>query len=299
MSEEIRRPTFFIVGAPKCATTSLADWLAARPDVFMAAIKEPHFFNQDGGAAGIRDLATYEKLYRKAGPQHVAVGEASAGYLSSEVAIDRALAYAPEARLIACLRSPLEMLPSLHHQLVFNGTEPIADFERAWEAAEERRRTDWRASSGADWRIFHYRRMGFLGAQVSRMVARAGRERCLFVTTEALRADPRATFARVLRHIGADASEIGPLSSANRAKTARSPLLRQAMVQAGRLKTWLGITQSFGLVRQIDQINSVEAAWPPLSPAMAQLLRETYAEDIALLGEIIGEDLSPWLEETT
>ncbi|MEM6905382.1 MAG: hypothetical protein AAF568_05770, partial [Pseudomonadota bacterium] len=95
------------------------------------------------------------------------------------------------------------------------------------------------------------------------------------------------------------ASEIGPLSSANRAKTARSPLLRQAMVQAGRLKTWLGITQSFGLVRQIDQINSVEAAWPPLSPAMAQLLRETYAEDIALLGEIIGEDLSPWLEETT
>lgn len=41
------KPNFFIVGAPKCGTTSLAHWLAGHPQVFMSPVKEPHFFNTD------------------------------------------------------------------------------------------------------------------------------------------------------------------------------------------------------------------------------------------------------------
>ena len=36
----------------------------------------------------------------------------------------------PAAQAIAMLRNPLEMLPSLHSQLVFVGFEPIEDFAR-------------------------------------------------------------------------------------------------------------------------------------------------------------------------
>ncbi len=39
-----RLPNFFIVGAPKAGTTSLYYYLDQHPQVYMSAIKEPHFF---------------------------------------------------------------------------------------------------------------------------------------------------------------------------------------------------------------------------------------------------------------
>ena len=40
----MKRPDFFILGAPKCGTTSMAAWLSEHPNVFMSPIKEPFFF---------------------------------------------------------------------------------------------------------------------------------------------------------------------------------------------------------------------------------------------------------------
>jgi len=37
-------PNLFIVGAPKCGTSSLFDWLIQHPDVRGSSIKEPFFF---------------------------------------------------------------------------------------------------------------------------------------------------------------------------------------------------------------------------------------------------------------
>jgi len=31
----MNKPNFFILGAPKCGTTSLAGWLSERPNIFM------------------------------------------------------------------------------------------------------------------------------------------------------------------------------------------------------------------------------------------------------------------------
>ena len=46
-TEFVRRPNFFIVGAPKCGTTALYTYLAEHPDVFMPTFKEPHYFSPD------------------------------------------------------------------------------------------------------------------------------------------------------------------------------------------------------------------------------------------------------------
>ena len=36
----------FIVGAPRCGTTTLAQFLKNHPSVSFPAVKEPHFFSQ-------------------------------------------------------------------------------------------------------------------------------------------------------------------------------------------------------------------------------------------------------------
>ena len=80
-------PNFFILGAPKCGTTSLASWLSDHPHIFIPPIKEPHYFNTDDQHRNIRRRLDYEKLFRGVTEKHIGVGEASVWYLSSEVAV--------------------------------------------------------------------------------------------------------------------------------------------------------------------------------------------------------------------
>ncbi len=42
----MRKPNFFIVGAPKCGTTSMAEYLRQHPDVFMP-LEELQFFSKE------------------------------------------------------------------------------------------------------------------------------------------------------------------------------------------------------------------------------------------------------------
>ncbi|MEE9518630.1 MAG: sulfotransferase, partial [bacterium] len=41
------KPNFFIVGAPKCGTTSMTEYLKQHPDIFIPEEKEPHYFGSD------------------------------------------------------------------------------------------------------------------------------------------------------------------------------------------------------------------------------------------------------------
>jgi hypothetical protein len=55
----MRKPDFFIVGAPKSGTTAMYEYLKAHPEIFMCR-KEPHFFGSDLYSPWyIRDLEKY------------------------------------------------------------------------------------------------------------------------------------------------------------------------------------------------------------------------------------------------
>ena len=41
------KPDFFIVGAPKCGTTSMYHYLRQHDQIFMPDYKEPHYFGKD------------------------------------------------------------------------------------------------------------------------------------------------------------------------------------------------------------------------------------------------------------
>ena len=43
-----RLPDFLIIGAMKCGTTSLHDYLGKHPDIFVSKVKEIHFFSVHG-----------------------------------------------------------------------------------------------------------------------------------------------------------------------------------------------------------------------------------------------------------
>lgn len=87
--EDVRLPNFLVVGAEKCGTTSLYQYLKQHPDVYLPAKKELHYFAYDdigkiaGGPGGSDILGSacatreeYESYYKGIGP-HLTVGEVS------------------------------------------------------------------------------------------------------------------------------------------------------------------------------------------------------------------------------
>ena len=123
----MRKPNFFIIGAPKCGTTSLSAWLGDNPQIFMSSMKEPHFFNSDDRQA-VRTFDEYEALFRGATEEHVAIGEASVWYLSSAEAVSAILRYQPEAKFIVMVRNPIDMAPTLNGEMLLSGLEYEHEF---------------------------------------------------------------------------------------------------------------------------------------------------------------------------
>ncbi len=105
-------PNAFIIGAPKCGTTSLAAYLGQHPSIYMSPIKEPGFFAPEVAAmdpAIIQDWDAYLRLFVGARGERV-IAEASVAYLSSVNAPAGLAARVPGARLIAVLRDPADRL---------------------------------------------------------------------------------------------------------------------------------------------------------------------------------------------
>ena len=107
-------PNFFIVGAPKCGTTALCEYLKYHPNVFMSTPKEPHYFAED--FERYRHVKTEDKylaLFGDCNDRHLMIGEASVFYLRSTRAVSLIRDFNPDAKIIVMLRNPVDMVYSL------------------------------------------------------------------------------------------------------------------------------------------------------------------------------------------
>lgn len=290
-----RFPDFFIIGAPKCGTTSLASWLSEHPAVFMCRPKEPHFFSSDIRSLGaIGGMEEYLGLFAAAEKKHIAVGEASTTYLRSQLAVPRILEKVPHARFIVCLRKPSEMVASVHAQLFRGGRESEKDLAAAW-ASQARQRGQ---KGDIELRGPQYADICRLGAQVERLLSYVPATRVAFVFLDDLARAPRETYLQVLAFLGLPGDDRQMFGTENGRVLPRSWALNRALLAATMLKNRLGIRQSFGLGSALAKL-SVRRT-DPAERIMSQSLRREIATyfhgDIDLLGRLVGRDLSNWQE---
>jgi hypothetical protein len=105
-------PNLFIVGAPKCGTTSLHEYLKSLPDVYMSTFKEPQYFSETvmpitEFSKPIRDKSTYFSLFEKVQNQKI-IGESSTSYLYDPKAPNLIYQLNPKAKIIIIIRDPVE-----------------------------------------------------------------------------------------------------------------------------------------------------------------------------------------------
>src|ERR1700742_937815 len=121
-----------MVGAPRCATTTMYTYLKQHPDIYLSLLKEPIYFGSDltRQPLAVTDEASYLSLFAGAGDARV-IGEGSVFYLMSTRAADEVKAFSPAARILIMLRDPLEMMHSLHALYLRSGNEDLADLDEA------------------------------------------------------------------------------------------------------------------------------------------------------------------------
>lgn len=296
----MKKPNFFILGAPKCGTTSLAMWLSEHPNIFMCPIKEPHFFNVDG-LRRIKSLKEYEKLFAKAGPEHLAVGEASTHYLYSKEAVPRILEYQPEAKFIVCIRNPIEMAPSLHAERVFNGVETVKDFEKAWKLQEERKKGKYIPRTiKKDPERLQYGAYCRLGEQLERLYKIVDKERVLVLVLDDIAQDPKREYQKVLSFLGVPYDGRNEFPVYNRRKIVRSVylsyIIRTFSNISTNIKQIVGFNKEFKITSWMrhklnKKFNKIET----LSPEMKKELCNYFKDDIELLEKLLNRDFSHWL----
>ncbi|MDE2342048.1 MAG: sulfotransferase [Betaproteobacteria bacterium] len=208
-------PNLFIVGAPKCGTTSLYEYLRCHPQIYFphdeddyARVKEPNHLCPELRIAdkdAIRDRGAYMALYQ-GGQNALWRGDASTNYLFSENAASNIKSLSPDARILIMLRPPVEWMHSYHSELVRHHHEDILDFDEAVAACTDRRNGCRIPPKSGVPMCLDYLAMADFAPQIERYHHAFGRDAVKVILLEDLAGSPEATFRDVLAFLGVNTS---------------------------------------------------------------------------------------------
>lgn len=301
-------PNFLIIGAAKSGTDALYSYLAQHPQVYMSPNKEPMFFVAEGQdeipyrGPGDREavkewdswvptLKQYQALFADVSAE-TAIGEASTWYLYDEGACRRIHQHIPQVKLIAILRNPVDRAYSAFTMLIRDGRETTRDFSRALAAEDERVRANWEP-------LWHYRRMGFYYAQLKRYYETFDAARIHVVLYDDFDARPGDVMRNLFRFLGVD-DQFEPDTSTRRnvSLIPKNPTYHMLIAGQNPLKSAVKSVLPTGFRQRIKAgLIARNLTRPtPLAPGMRHQLVDVFRSDILQLQELIGRDLSQWLE---
>ncbi len=300
----MRRPNFVIVGAPKCGTTALSEYLREHPRVFVSTPKEVHYFSTDMPGHGVADTEQeYLDLFADAGPEHRAVGEASVWYLFSTEAARNIRNFAADMKLIVMLRNPADLTYSMHSQSLYNRWEDEPDFEAAWRLCDSRRAGDRIPEPCNEPRILLYDELAALGAQLERLLGVFPRDQVEIVFFDDFVADTEGAYDRVIEFLDVPPDHDVEFKPHNQnaihrygwlsALTEQPPEALQRMVRTVKSVTGAG---DLKVMQRLRNWNLVETERPPLDPGMRRVVLEHYRDDIGKLTRLTNRTLDHWFD---
>ncbi|RJG17415.1 hypothetical protein D4A39_11905 [Alcanivorax profundi] len=290
----MKKPNLYIVGAPKCGTTAMAVWLSQHPDIYVSAVKEPHYFGEEHRLT--KTIEEYERLFSGVPEETRWVCEASVWYLFSETAIKNIVQYNPESKFIVMLRNPVDMALSMHEQHRFNGNELVEDFQEALGLSDIREGGNGVGVRSGYHPVQHmaYYKSCALGWQVSNMLKIVPKENVFFAFFDDLKADPARVHEMVLDFLGVEFESPENYEKVNPAKERRYYFLDRFVLFLVSLKKRLGIRKRVRLLSRLRRWNVSYKERKPIDQETRGSIQCRFSNDIDLLSSILGRDLSDW-----
>jgi hypothetical protein len=288
MTGRPRIPTFFILGAGRSGTTSLAGHLRRHPGVFIPEIKEPSFFASSW--QWVSDPGKFVDLYADPGDA-TQLGDASHLYLEDPKSPQIIEAFCPDARFIVMFRNPADRAMAMYSLMLEGGYEQHRTFEKALAAEDARFQSDrFRNNPPHSFWNMMYFRSGLYGEQMARYLERWPRERFYATTMYEYLDDPSRVVGEILDFLELPARDLGDVPHYGSSKGTRSP---KAQYIERRLLRPLARRKVPGTAWMRDRLIrwNRNAERPAIKPETRERLLADYAADLELLERLTGVDV--------
>ena len=294
-------PNFLVIGAAKSGTYALHAHFARHPQIFMSAIKEPHYFafgadNAQSARAPvhswIKSCEAYTKLFANHRGARMA-GESSVSYLYVPGTAERIFEFNPEMKLIVSLRNPVERAYSSFNYAKSYGIEPLKTLAEGLEAEQ------WRIRDNRSI-LLRYRDLGLYSGQLARYYDVFPRNQLKVILYDDFVESPARIVRELYEFLGVT-TDFEPDPNLRSNVTVRpddeNPLHRFingehfARAAVRRLLPMSTRRRFRETVRDI-----FFKPPPPLGMDERRALQDLFRDDLRKLEKLLGRDLSAWLE---
>lgn len=303
-------PNLFIIGAPKCGTTSMVKYLNSHTDIFMAD-GEPHYFGRD---IKFHHFKMSEKKYLKQFKDvknEKIIGEKSTWYLFSEYAAKEIYEFNPEAKIIIQLRNPVEVAYSLYcHSYYRYGRENVDDFEKALDMEPLRKKGKKVPSSVRFKEQLFYTEVPKYSNQIKRYVDCFGWDHIKLIFFEDLKSNPQNVYSETLKFLGLNDIYLPEFTIENKSKKMKNRMLNRMIgqyiveglrpykYQFNKLIPSSLMNFLKNNIAKISEWNSEEFEAGPISPKVQKRLLEKFETDVLNLNSMIEKDVTHWLDKS-
>lgn len=266
-------PNTVIIGAMKCGTTSLHEYLSYHPEVSMSGRKETNFFVQHQNWS--KGLGWYRQHFTK---RNLVIGEASPNYARFPVfpgVPERMHMVIPDAKLIYCVRDPVKRMLShyIHSYSLGRENRPLE------QALTEPEYNAYLLCSSYYYQLEQYLKY-FDPSQIK------------LVVLEDLYRDPDSTMRGVFEFLGVDGSY-----NDERFSTPSKTMPPAAVRRRSPLKNWMvrnNVRGFYWLERNAPWLFGSAIPTPKLSVELREALSERLGPDVAALRAFSGLEFEAW-----
>jgi hypothetical protein len=277
-------------------------FLSQHPEIFIPPRKEFHYFGSDLEWWNYSiSKEEYISYFQKANPSQI-TGETSVFYLFSEYAAQEIKTFNPNASIIAILRDPIEMIPSLHSQSLKTGWEFIMNLDEAL-SVELERKNRFKLPPRHHWVLIQalfYSEVALYAKQIKRYLQIFDYDRVHIVLYDDLKKNPSNVYKGILEFLGVNTTFQPEFSYINTNRQIKYPWLWQFVKFPPKSlrQIWRTILPSKlrgQLLMKVGQLYSKKEPRKKLPEHTCLRLKEMYRDDVKQLEEILGRDLSSWL----
>lgn len=295
--DEIRIPDFIIVGAAKCGTTSIAQYLKQHSQVFLPRVKEGRFFSGvEPNCTGPGDFAfnisipkdinEYSNNFIKAKKGQL-ICDASVDYLFFyENTIENLKKYYSQdelPKLIISLRNPAKRTFSMYSHLKRDLRETLS-LPEAIAAEDQRRKNNW------EW-VWQYTAVSKYYEQVKYYLENYDTAKIKIVIYEEFIQDPTKYIYDILEFLGLEKEHINTNIAFNPSGQPKSKLFQKIVISRAPLAMFFKRIFPKRMKEKLRQSNIRKVS---MKKSEYDLLKPIFMEDIGKLEKLLKKDLSAW-----
>ena len=285
---------FFIIGAQKAGTTSLYNYLAEHPDIFMPVVKENQFFVEkrfyDKGES------YYHKFYSDYKSQKLA-GGAYVHMFSSKEAPERVYNYNKNAKILIMLRNPIDRAYSAYHFALKNGWESSnINFLSTLKLQDERINGSYTEQTNLS-----YFYCGLYYQHISQWLQWFPKENLYIGFNSDFKKNAAESIKKVFQYLNVpDDIQVNTNTIHNKSGDVRFKSLHYFLRnKENKFKKNMSKLLPFQLRyvmrtrvrKQFDKFNMIEKEYKPLSQEERKIVFNYFENDIKQLSQLLGKDL--------